>query len=86
MKIILLGYMGSGKSTIGHHLAKKLYLTFTDLDNHIEKKENKTISEIFNEKGEIYFRKKEHEYLKQFINENDSYVLSLGIPRAPFVL
>jgi len=78
MKIILLGYMGSGKSTVGHHLAKKLYLTFTDLDNHIEKKENKTISEIFNEKGEIYFRKKEHEYLKQFINENDSYVLSLG--------
>jgi len=78
MKIILLGYMGSGKSTVGHHLANKLYLTFTDLDNHIEKKENKTISEIFNEKGEIYFRKKEHEYLKQFINENDSYVLSLG--------
>ena len=78
MKIILLGYMGSGKTTIGSQLAKKLYQNFTDLDDYIEKKENKTISEIFTEKGEIYFRNIEHNYLKKFINENDSYVLSLG--------
>ena len=78
MKIILLGYMGSGKTTIGTQLAKKLYQDFTDLDEYIEKKENKTITEIFKEKGEIYFRKIEHTYLKKFINENDTYVLSLG--------
>ena len=78
MKIILLGYMGSGKTTIGSCLAKKLYQKFTDLDDYIEKKENKTISEIFTEKGEIYFRKIEHVYLKQFIMDNDSYILSLG--------
>jgi shikimate kinase len=78
MKIILLGYMGCGKTTIGSQLAKKLYQNFTDLDDYIEKKENKTISEIFTEKGEIYFRNIEHNYLKKFINENDSYVLSLG--------
>ena len=41
MKIILLGYMGSGKTTIGSQLAKKLYQNFTDLDDYIEKKENK---------------------------------------------
>jgi len=78
MKIILLGYMGSGKTTIGIQLAKKLYLNFTDLDEFIEEKEQKSIKEIFDQKGEIYFRKIEHNYLKQFIKENESYVLSLG--------
>ena len=78
MKIILLGYMGSGKTTIGIQLAKKLFLNFTDLDEFIEEKEQKLIKEIFEQKGEIYFRKIEHKYLKQFIKENESYVLSLG--------
>ena len=78
MKIILLGYMGSGKTTIGIQLARKLFLNFTDLDDFIEEKEQQTIKEIFKQKGEIYFRKIEHKYLKQFINENESYVLSLG--------
>ena len=70
--------MGSGKTTIGIQLARKLFLNFTDLDDFIEEKEQKSIKEIFKQKGEIYFRKIEHKYLKQFINENESYVLSLG--------
>jgi len=70
--------MGSGKTTIGIQLAKKLFLNFTDLDEFIEEKEQKSIKEIFEQKGEIYFRKIEHKYLKQFIKENESYVLSLG--------
>ena len=78
MKIIILGYMGSGKTTIGIQLARKLFLNFTDLDDFIEEKEQQSIKEIFKQKGEIYFRKIEHKYLKQFINENESYVLSLG--------
>ena len=78
MKIILLGYMGSGKTTIGIQLARKLFLNFTDLDDFIEEKEQQSIKEIFKQKGEIYFRKIEHKYLKQFINENESYILSLG--------
>jgi len=78
MKIILLGYMGIGKTTIGIQLARKLFLNFTDLDDFIEEKEQQSIKEIFKQKGEIYFRKIEHKYLKQFINENESYVLSLG--------
>ena len=77
-KIVLLGYMASGKSTIGKIVAEKLKLTFFDLDNYIEEREKMKISEIFKSKGEIYFRTKENTYLKQFLEENDSYILALG--------
>jgi len=77
-KIILLGYMGSGKSTIGTLVAKKLHLPFQDLDQVIEKVEGKSIPTLFQEKGEIYFRKKENEILKQLLQKPDSLVLSLG--------
>lgn len=78
MKIVLLGYMGSGKTTVGKQLAKKLYVPFYDLDQYIESREGASISEIFKNKGEIYFRKIEHTYLKEFFNEKESYILSLG--------
>ncbi len=78
MRIIFLGYMASGKSTIGKIVAKKYDLPFIDLDDYIEKKENKTVSEIFQNKGEIYFRKKENEYLKELVEAEDNFVLSLG--------
>lgn len=78
MKIVLLGYMGSGKSTIGKNLAEKLQLPFLDLDNYIEEQEKATISEIFKLKGEIYFRKKEAAYLIDILNKKENYVLSLG--------
>jgi len=78
MKIVLLGYMGSGKTTVGRRLAKKLFLPFYDLDHYIQDREGIRISEIFDKKGEIYFRKVEHQYLKEFLAHHDSYVLSLG--------
>lgn len=78
MKIILLGYMASGKSTIGKFLATKMYLPFIDLDAYIETKEKKTISEIFKDEGEIYFRLKEHQYLKKLLAKEDHFILSLG--------
>ncbi|CAM1354391.1 shikimate kinase [Tenacibaculum halocynthiae] len=78
MRIFFLGYMASGKSTIGKIVAKKYNLPFIDLDDYIEKKENKTVSEIFQSKGEIYFRKKENEYLKELVEAEDNFVLSLG--------
>ncbi|MBE7691008.1 shikimate kinase [Tenacibaculum piscium] len=78
MKIILLGYMGCGKSTIGRLIASKKNFSFIDLDNYIEEKENKTVAEIFETKGEIYFRKKEDLYLKEILNLKQEIVLALG--------
>ncbi len=78
MKVILLGYMASGKSFIGKILAKNLQLPFIDLDDYIEEKENLTIPQIFANKGEIYFRTIENKYLKELLANNDNYVLSLG--------
>ena len=70
--------MGSGKSTIGRLLAKKKNFYFVDLDDYIEEKEKMTVSEIFESKGEVYFRKKEHLYLKELINSEEDFVLALG--------
>ena len=57
--LLLTGMMGVGKSTLGKKLAKKLKLKFIDIDQVIEKKEKMTIKEIFENKGENYFRKTE---------------------------
>ncbi|WP_111707536.1 shikimate kinase [Lutibacter citreus] len=78
MKIVLLGYMASGKSAVGKMLAERLKIQFIDLDNYIEEKENLSIKNIFNFKGEIYFRRKESEYLQELINLDSNYVISLG--------
>ena len=59
--IVLIGMMGSGKSSIGKMLSKKLKLAFIDIDAIIEESENKTISEIFKNNGESYFRKIEED-------------------------
>lgn len=78
MKIILVGYMASGKSTIGKLLSESLHIPFYDLDNLIETNLNLRISEIFEQKGELFFRKKEREVLEIFLNTTDTYVLALG--------
>lgn len=78
MIIVLIGYMASGKSTIGKILSSKLNYRFVDLDDFIESNENLNISEIFQTKGEIYFRKLESNYLNLLINDYDDIVLSLG--------
>lgn len=78
MKVVLLGYMGSGKSSVGKILAQSLNINFYDLDDYIESKEKLTISQLFSTKGEIYFRLKESEYLKELLNTDESFVLALG--------
>ncbi len=78
MKIILLGYMASGKSTVGSFLAKIIGYKFIDLDNYIEKKEDRTVSDIFKQNGEIYFRKVENIYLKELLLTDQNLVISLG--------
>lgn len=77
MNIFLIGYMGSGKSTTGKILAKKLNMKFIDLDDIIERDEKKTIEDLFVKEGEIKFREIEHNYLKKTIKDKN-IVLSLG--------
>ena len=55
--IVLIGMMGSGKTSVGKELAKKLNLSFIDIDHEIERKYDKTVFEIFKKKGEPFFRK-----------------------------
>jgi shikimate kinase len=78
VKIVLVGYMAVGKSTIGEILAEKLKITFIDLDETIEKNENLSISDIFAIHGEIYFRKKEHLELKKWLENPNSLVIATG--------
>ena len=66
MSIILIGFMAVGKSTIGQELAKMLQRPFIDLDEWIEKQEKHSISTLFDEKGEAYFRQCEYQALKQW--------------------
>lgn len=77
MRIILIGFMGVGKTTIGKIIAKKLKLNFVDMDNYIEKTEGKSISKIFEEYGEQRFRELESESLKDLI-KSDNIVISTG--------
>lgn len=76
--IVLLGYMGSGKSTVGKELAAQAGVQFIDFDDFIEKKEGASISDIFTRKGEVYFRKKERQYLEELLETKPKAVISLG--------
>jgi len=69
--------MGSGKSTVGKKLAKKLKLSFVDMDEYIETYCKKTVAEIFEQEGEDKFREVENTCLKSLINEKD-VVISTG--------
>ncbi len=76
--VVLMGYMGSGKSSVASLLAKKMNLQAIDLDQYVEGKEQCSIPEIFKSKGEIYFRKIEESYLSELILEPTIKILSLG--------
>ncbi|WP_185858704.1 shikimate kinase [Blattabacterium cuenoti] len=78
MKITLIGYMGSGKTSIGKILSKKLNLYFYDLDDILSERKKDSIYNLFHKKGEFYFRKIEHTMLKKFLKNKNKYVLSVG--------
>lgn len=78
MLISLIGYMGSGKTTIGKELSKALNFKFIDLDEFIEKAENTSITEIFETGGEIKFRKIEREYLLRILKEENNAIIAMG--------
>ena len=77
-KIILLGYMGCGKSTIANKLSGKIQIPYVDLDEFIEKKTNLTINQIFENHGEIYFRKLEHAHFVELLNHPEEIIIGLG--------
>jgi len=78
MIVVLIGYMASGKTSLGKKLAEKLNYNFIDLDDFIENKENLSVSEVFKTKGEIYFRKQESFYLKELLQSKNNIVLAVG--------
>ncbi|WP_411031687.1 shikimate kinase [Spongiimicrobium sp. 3-5] len=78
MQVVLVGYMGSGKTTVGQLLANELKYTFLDLDSYMEDAMGMSVSEMFETKGELFFRKKEHFYLKEVLTESKNFVLSTG--------
>ena len=75
--IVFLGMMGSGKSSLGSLISKKLNLDFYDTDNVIEKKTGMKISKIFKEKGEIFFRRVEEKISLEILKKKN-IVIALG--------
>jgi len=75
--IVLVGFMGTGKTTIGKLIAQALNMEFVDTDGLIEKREGVSINDIFSKKGEPYFRKVEREVIAQ-VSKNGGSVIDAG--------
>ena len=76
-RIILIGYMGAGKTTVGKALAKELHMSFYDLDWYIESRMHKTVKAIFDERGEAGFGKIVHNMLHE-VAEFEDIIISCG--------
>jgi shikimate kinase len=79
--VILVGFMGAGKSTVGRVLAEHLGWTFEDLDDRIELREKRKVGEIFRKSGEAGFRRAEHQALKELLEalrSGSEKVIALG--------
>lgn len=76
--IILIGFMGSGKTTVGRRLAERLSYSFCDTDNLLEQKASDTINHIFQVHGEEYFRNMETDLLKELSQNLRNTVISTG--------
>ena len=77
-KIVLIGYMGVGKTVLGKKISENLKLAYYDLDDFIEKKVNLSVEDIFKSKGEIYFRRIERDCFEELMLKDESFVLSVG--------
>jgi shikimate kinase len=78
MKIFLIGMPGSGKTTLGKRLAKELLMSFVDLDKEIERREGKSVQQIFAENGEDYFRHVESRELIEWAGSDRNFVMATG--------
>lgn len=77
-RIFLIGYMGSGKTSIGKHLASRMGLSFVDLDVYIEQRYHKTVRELFAERGEESFRRIEQKMLHEVAGFEDTLISTGG--------
>lgn len=77
-KIIFVGYMAAGKTQVAQKVSEKLNIKAFDLDDLIEKKLEMSVSDVFKTKGELYFRKIEHQIFKELMLTNDTFILSTG--------
>lgn len=75
--IVLCGFMGCGKSTVGKNIARKTGKQFLDMDTYIEEKAGMSVSEIFEKYGESGFRDMEHEACKE-LSEKSGYIIASG--------
>src|SRR5688500_7310767 len=78
MKIFLVGMSGAGKTTLGKQLAEVLQVPFVDMDWEIEKRENKSVKEIFSQQGEDYFRQLEAAVLREWAASQENFVMGTG--------
>lgn len=78
MKIFLIGFMGSGKTTLGRLLADELQTSFIDLDERIERDQGMSVSRIFAEKGEDFFRELEASVLRNIVSGENDFVMACG--------
>ena len=77
-KVYLVGFMGSGKTTVARALGRRLGWRVIDLDEEIERREGRTVSQVFAEQGEAYFRKVEREVLLAFLPARNAIVATGG--------
>lgn len=83
--IILIGFMGAGKTSVGKRLASRLKLKFEDTDDLIVAEQNMSVNQIFAERGEPYFRALETEMIRKLIQAKERRVISVGggLPMTP---
>ncbi len=78
MNIILIGFMGAGKTTVGKRLAEKMGYSFLDTDEYIERREKMSISQIFSVKGEVGFREAEKRALQEICQRKNTVIATGG--------
>ncbi|WP_342663641.1 shikimate kinase [Paenibacillus taiwanensis] len=76
--IVLIGFMGTGKSTVGQQLAQHLQYEFVDLDEEIVRQQGKTIPELFAQHGEAYFRQQENRILTDLLQRKTRLIIATG--------
>ena len=77
-KVVLIGYMGSGKSVLSQKLSRKIGIPFVELDEMIEKRCDLSIERIFATKGELFFRKLEHQLFVELLENDEDIIISTG--------